>query len=340
MPATRSSAPTPPAPCPLALRRINVAEENIAELAVLCGSDDDLAAQIAQVRNRLGGFLTQFHPALERVLGARLDHAAVITVLTRYPSPARLQTTERGHGRALLKKHAPRLGEKLTEEIFTALIEQTVSVTGTTAAGNIIGRLTEQLAQLGAQFEQIEAEILTVVDAHPLTQVLTSRPGVRARTAAWILTEVAGNDFKDAAHLTSYAASPPSPVTTGLPSAASRRHDAATKSSNGPCSPPRSPRSMPAPPPRPTRTANALRVNATTKPSSPWPNVAPVCSTRRCATGPSTPNPPHHQSPWSLDENHRSTRQKCPGTDVRYHAGDRCQGFDSDPAVGTARTPR
>lgn len=189
---------------PHTLRGITVAEENIAELAMLCGFDDDLAAQLTQVRNRLRGFLTQIHPALERALGPRLGHTAVITLLTRYPSPARLRAAGRGHVRALLKKHAPRLAEKLTEEIFTALTEQTVTVTGTTAAEKIIGRLAQQLAQLSAQQAEIETEILTVVDAHPLTQVLTSMPGVGVRTAARILTEVVGKNFKDATHLASY----------------------------------------------------------------------------------------------------------------------------------------
>mgnify|MGYP000206252763 CR=1 FL=1 len=80
-----------------------------------------------------------------------------------------------------------------------------MTVTGTTAAEKIIGRLAEQLAQLSSQRAEIEAEILTVVDAHPLTQVLTSMPGVGVRTAARILTEVVGKNFKDAAHLASYA---------------------------------------------------------------------------------------------------------------------------------------
>lgn len=187
------------------LRGITVTEENIAELSMLCGFDDDLAAQITQARNRLRGFLTQIHPALERVLGPRLGHPAVVALLTRYSSPARLRTAGRGHVRVLLKKHAPRLAENLTEEIFTALSEQTVTVAGTSAAEKIIGRLADQLSQLATQRAEIEAEILTVVDAHPLTQVLTSMPGVGVRTAARILTEVVGKDFATAGHLASYA---------------------------------------------------------------------------------------------------------------------------------------
>ena len=47
-------------------------------------------------------------------------------------------------------------------------------------------------AQLTEQRADIEAEILTVVDAHPRTCVLTSMPGIGVRTAARILTEVIG----------------------------------------------------------------------------------------------------------------------------------------------------
>ena len=108
----------------------------------------------------------------------------MVALLGRYSSPARLKSAGRGHGRALLKKHAPRLAEKLTEEIFAVLAEQKVIVTGTSAAEKIIGRLADQLAQLGAQWAEIETEILTVVDARPLTRVLTTTPGVGARTAA------------------------------------------------------------------------------------------------------------------------------------------------------------
>ncbi len=59
---------------PHALRTLKLADEQIAELSMLCGFDDDLAAQTTQASNRIRGLLTQIHPALERVLGPRLDH--------------------------------------------------------------------------------------------------------------------------------------------------------------------------------------------------------------------------------------------------------------------------
>ncbi|EET04601.1 transposase domain protein [Burkholderia pseudomallei 1710a] len=59
---------------PHTLRSLRLADEPLAELTMLCGFDDDLAAQITQTSNRIRGLLTQIHPALERVLGPRLDH--------------------------------------------------------------------------------------------------------------------------------------------------------------------------------------------------------------------------------------------------------------------------
>ncbi len=59
---------------PHTLRSLRLADEQLAELTMLCGFDDDLAAQVTQTSNRIRGLLTQIHPVLERVLGPRLDH--------------------------------------------------------------------------------------------------------------------------------------------------------------------------------------------------------------------------------------------------------------------------
>ncbi|MFQ6157876.1 IS110 family transposase [Micrococcus luteus] len=190
---------------PHTLRSIRADEEQIAALALLAGFDDDLAQEATAVSNRLRGLLTQIHPALERALGPRVAHPAVADLLTRYPTPARLKAAGRGQVRARLKKHAPRLAERLTEEVFTALGEQTVTVPGTDAAGVVIPILAEQLSALTRQRGQVAAQVEALVEAHPLHKVLTSLPGVGVRTAARILTEVVGKDFKDAAHLASYA---------------------------------------------------------------------------------------------------------------------------------------
>ena len=190
---------------PHTLRSIQVTDEQVAELTMLCGFDDDLAAQITQVGNRIRGLLTQIHPALERAIGPRLDHPAILDLLQRYPSPADLRAAgERRIANRMLKL-APRKGAVWAHEIVAALDEQTVMVTGTNAAALVIPRLAAQLATLRKQRDEVAAAVEKLVDTHPLQPVLTSMPGVGVRTAARLLTEVAGKHFPTAGHLAAYA---------------------------------------------------------------------------------------------------------------------------------------
>jgi transposase len=209
---------------PHTLRSLRLADEQLAELTMLCGFDDDLAAQVTQTSNRIRGLLTQIHPALERVLGPRLDHPAVLDLLERYPSPAALAGTSEKTLANRLTKLAPRMGKGLAAEIVQALSEQAVTVPGTQAATIVMPRLAQQLAALRKQRDEIAAEVERLVLAHPLWPVLTSMPGVGVRTAA--ILEVA----RMAA------------ASRRLPDAQVHRYavnihpDAATRCSSAPCS--------------------------------------------------------------------------------------------------------
>ena len=190
---------------PHTLRSVAVADEQVAELSMLCGFDDDLAGQITQVSNRIRGLLTQIHPALERVIGPRLDHPAILDLLQHYPSPAAMRAAGVKRLGNRLLKNAPRKGRVWAGEIITALGEQTVVVTGTDAAALVLPRLAEQLQALRRQRDDIAAEVEKLVDAHPLSLVLTSMPGVGVRTAARLLTEVTTRTFPTSGHLAAYA---------------------------------------------------------------------------------------------------------------------------------------
>lgn len=190
---------------PHALRSIQLADEQVAELSMLCGFDDDLAGQVTATSNRIRGLLTQIHPALERVLGPHLDHKAVVDLLQRHPAPADLAKLGPTRLANRLVKLAPRMGKRLAAEIMQALSEQTVVVVGTNAASLVLPRLAKQLEDLRTQRAEIAVEVERLVDAHPLHPVLTSMPGVGVRTAARLLTEVAGKQFATAGHLASYA---------------------------------------------------------------------------------------------------------------------------------------
>jgi transposase len=189
---------------PHTLRSLKLADNEIAELTMLCGFDDDLAGQITQTSNRIRGLLTQIHPALERVVGPHLDHPAMLDLIERYPSPAQLASVSEKLANRLVKL-APRMGKRWAAEIVQALSEQTVVVLGTQAAAIVLPRLAQQLAALRRQRDEVAKEVERLVLAHPLHPVLTSMPGVGIRTAARLLIDVASRAFASAAHLAAYA---------------------------------------------------------------------------------------------------------------------------------------
>jgi transposase len=190
---------------PHTLRAIALADEQAAELSMLCGFDDDLAQQATAASNRIRGLLTQIHPALERAIGPHLDHPAMAELLVKYPTPDALRKAGQARVTALLGRFAPRAGKRWAAEVFTALSEQTVVVSGTGAAGIVLPQLAAQLVQLRTSRAQVLARVEELVEAHPLHLVLTSMPAVGVRTEARIITEIVGKDFASAAHLASYS---------------------------------------------------------------------------------------------------------------------------------------
>ena len=78
-------------------------------------------------------------------------------------------------------------------------------VAGTDAAGTVLPHLARQLIALHAQRADVAAQVETLVQAHPLYQVLTSMPGIGVRTAAVFLAETLGKTFDTGAQLASYA---------------------------------------------------------------------------------------------------------------------------------------
>ncbi|MGY4684395.1 IS110 family transposase [Micromonospora aurantiaca (nom. illeg.)] len=190
---------------PHTLRRVDVGDE-LAELEVLVGFDDDLAGGATRLTNRIRGLLTQIHPALKRALGKNIQHKAVLELLSRCGGPAGLCKAGRRKLTSIASKNAPSMGERLVERIMAALDEQTVVVPGTAAAETILPRLADSLRVVLQQRDHVAGEVDRILDASPLAEVLTSMPGVGVRTAARILLEVGdGSSFATPGHLAAYA---------------------------------------------------------------------------------------------------------------------------------------
>lgn len=201
---------------PHALRRVDTGDEALADLEVIVGFDDDLAAEVTRVTNRIHGLLTQIHPALERAIGSRLHHKAVLELLSRFGGPTGLRAAGRRRLTAVAKPCAPRAHGTIVEAIMTALDQQSVTVPGTKAAELVLPKLAEQLASLLQQRAQAAAQVEEILDAHPLSQVLTSMPGIGVRTGARILLEVGnGSNFPTPGHLAAYAGLAPTTRRSG-----------------------------------------------------------------------------------------------------------------------------
>jgi transposase len=191
---------------PHTLRRVDVGDETLTELGVLAGFDDDLAGEATRTSNRIRGLLTSVHPALERVLGPRITHPAVLEILSRCGGPEGIRAAGRRKLAAIATKHAPRMGARLVEEILAALPAQTVTVPGTKAAETVLPKLADSLKAVLLQRKQIAEDIEEMFADHPLAEVLTSMPGIGVRTGTRILLEVGdATAFASAGHLASYA---------------------------------------------------------------------------------------------------------------------------------------
>ena len=158
---------------PHTLRRVDTGDEALAELEVLVGYDDDLAGEVTRISNRIRGLLTQIHPPLERVLGPKVQHPAVLALLSRCGGPAGLRNAGRAKLTEIAAPRAPRMGARLVEQLLTALDEQTVVVPGTAAAETVLPRLADSLRDLLHQRDQIADAVERMLDDHPLAQVLT-----------------------------------------------------------------------------------------------------------------------------------------------------------------------
>lgn len=190
---------------PHTLRALGDGEQDGPALAMLTGFDLDLARQVNQTANRIRGLYTQIHPALEAVLGPKLEHDSILKLISSYPTPAQLKKAGKTRIAAKLKANGAKLHTAWAEQIVQALAKQSVTVAGTQAAGTVLPHLAQQLIALHAQRNDVAAQVEHLVQAHPLFQVLTSMPGIGIRTAAVFLAETLGKTFPTAAHLASYA---------------------------------------------------------------------------------------------------------------------------------------
>lgn len=130
---------------PHTLRRVDTDDDTLAELDVLVGFDDDLAGEATRTANRdLRGLLTGIHPR------AREGD------LPRSGYPQGLRRAGCRNLTMIAKKHPPRMGQRLVDDIISALDAPQVTVPGT-AAERVLPKLSESLNETPQQRKSIAA---------------------------------------------------------------------------------------------------------------------------------------------------------------------------------------
>ena len=149
-------------------------------------------------------------------------------------------------------------------------------VAGTDAAATVLPHLARQLIALHSLRADVAAQVETLVQAHPLYQVLTSMPGIGVPAAAVFLAETLGKTSRHRrpAGLLRRARSRHTPLRLIDPRRGASP-PAATRGSSAPCSPP------PSPPLRSDPVSRAYYQRKRdqskppwTRPSSPQPTAA------------------------------------------------------------------
>lgn len=185
---------------------LGVDDDLLVQLRVLNGLDIDLAADATRHANRLRDALTSISPALERAMGTKLQHAGIRDLLAKYPTPTALRSAGKTRIATLVAKRSPRMRVSITEQVWAALDEQTVSVPAEATLGRVIAELAGELDRIRARRKTLEDEIEKVFLAHPLGPVLISLPGIGPRTGARILAEIGdGSGFASGNKLAAYA---------------------------------------------------------------------------------------------------------------------------------------
>lgn len=259
----------------------------------------------ARIANRLRGLLTRFDPHLERVLRPCWSG-----------STHRPPCTKAGRRRlvGVTLPLAPRMVQRLVEEILAALDEQTVIIPSTDAAALTVPSPAGSLRALLDQRKLLKNRIQVLPYEHPLSKVHASMPG--RGSASSTTPSAAGSNPS-----TGFPQSPPVVIRTGSPDQRPIK--------------PREPDRMSTP--SWPRSSRPPRQDATTPP--------PPRATAPGRRPPSTPAPsrtdePHRGNPAPALRSHdQPTLRRTPLTDCRRSGHDGRRGQPTLRAMAPRTRP-
>lgn len=163
---------------PHTLRRVGTDDDTPRRTQPFLAGYDDLAAQSTRLTNRLRDALLHIHPALERLLGPRLERGGVLDLLVAAPphklcaisvrpaSPRSCDPDPRGWPRRCRPRSSPRSTRRPSS--FPAPPRSGVSSPES----------LRSCAMSASNATPLATELEARLEAHPLAEVLTSMPGL------------------------------------------------------------------------------------------------------------------------------------------------------------------
>jgi transposase len=186
------------------LGALQPADELLVELRLLVARRRDLVADRTRAISRLRDALVASFPALERALNPKSKGALIL--LERYQAPDALRRSGRKRVEAYLKKRGVRNASRLAEAALGAEGAQRARVPAQGLAARIVAQIAGELLHLNERIDALDGELLELFCAHPLSEILTSLPGMGPLLGAEFL--VAAGDpaaFATTGHLAAYA---------------------------------------------------------------------------------------------------------------------------------------
>ncbi|RSX50272.1 transposase [Bifidobacterium goeldii] len=205
-------------------------DPRVEALESLSGYDDDLAADMNRLVNRLRALLHTLHPALERVLaGDAISSMTACLLFERYGGPHGLRQAGREQVTCWVSDHL-RAGLTLPKRLLDALDEQTVEVAQDGVDTDwIIRDLARRIRETKQQRERIRRRMHELASHDEEYQLALTIPGMGVRTTVALVTAIRSiHNFPNADHLASYAGLCPARRQSGT----SIRHDASNRGGN------------------------------------------------------------------------------------------------------------
>jgi transposase len=197
------------------LRRLQVLDEDIAELRLMTAYRADLAADRTRCINRLRSLLLGVFPALERVLDFTCHGPLVL--ISGFQTP----TAIRRLGATRLLRWLERRGVRRPGRLATAAAEaagqQTIQLPGEAAAASLVARLAQTILELDRQLADVDRKVAASFHSQQDAAIITSLTGIGDVLGAQFLAAVGGSlsGFASADHLAGYAGLAPTPRDSG-----------------------------------------------------------------------------------------------------------------------------